>query len=119
VPLLLPSADRILSDGDQLVVLGTLSNLRRIELSEAVPPAWCVRMQGSPAAERRFDALQCLARHLGAAPGAMAHLLDGQEHLSPAIDQDIGDLLVRELSRQGIRCRLEALDGEAMQAHTA
>ena len=58
-------------------------------------------MRGALPEERQFDALQAVARHPGAAPGALAGLLDGEEHLTPSLDQDLGELLVRELRRQG------------------
>jgi Trk K+ transport system NAD-binding subunit len=106
-PLVFPSGDHILAAGDRLAVLGTLADLRSIETGREVPPAWCVRLQGAPQDSCRFDAQQSLARHLGTAPGAMAYLLDGRDHLTPAIDEDIGERLVGELRRLGIRCRLE------------
>jgi len=107
-PLVLPSADLVLAEGDQLAVLCTLADLRGIERGCAVPPAWCVRLQGVPEEALRFDALQSLARHLGQAPGALAPLLDGREHCTPPLDQDIGEMMVRELRRLNIRCSLEA-----------
>jgi hypothetical protein len=106
----LPSADLVLAEGDQLAVLGTLGDLRCIERGRAVPPAWRVRLQGVPEEALRFDALQSLARHLGRAPGALAPLLDGREHRTPALDQDIGELMVQELRRLNIRCSLEPAD---------
>ena len=68
-----------------------------------------MRLRGAPREDRQFDALQALARHLGTAPGALAGLLDGEEHLTPPIDEDLGELLVLELRRQGVRCELEAV----------
>jgi hypothetical protein len=103
----LPSPDQVLAAGDRLVVLGSLDDLRRIELGRAVPPAWCLRIQGRPDATLRFDALQSLARHLGQAPGAMASLLNGEEHLTPPLDRDSAEGMAEELRRCGIRCRLE------------
>ncbi len=109
-PFVLPSADLVLAEGDQLAVLGTLRDLRHVELGKAIPPAWCVRLQGEPEEALRFDALQCLARHLGRAPGVLAPLLDGREHRTPPLDQDIGELMVRELRRLGVRCSLDPAD---------
>jgi hypothetical protein len=106
-PLVLPSADLVLAEGDQLAVLCTLADLRGIERGRAVPPAWCVRLQGTPEEALRFDALQSLARHLGQAPGALAPLLDGREHCTPPLDQDIGEMMVRELRRLNVHCSLE------------
>ncbi len=106
-PMVLPSPDLLLADGDQLLVLATLGDLRRIEAGRCRPPAWRVRLQGAPRDDRHFDALQALARHLGEAPGALTGLLDGEEHLTQPIDEDLGEMLVRELRRQGVHCRLE------------
>ncbi len=106
-PLVLPSLDLVLIEGDQLLVLATLTALRRIELGLQAPPAWRVRLRGAPQADRRFDAMQCLARHLGTAPGAMAGLLDGGEHLTPCLDREIAERLAEELRRQGVGGRLE------------
>ena len=108
-PLVLPSLDLVLAAGDQLLVLATLSQLRRIELGSPDPPGWRLRLQGSPRQEGRFEALQSLARHLGGAPGAMAPLLDGADHLTPALDRELAEQLAEELRRQGIRSHLEAV----------
>lgn len=108
-PLVLPSLDLVLAAGDQLVVLATLAQLRRIELGCPDPPRWRLRLQGSPRPEGRFTALQSLARHLGGAPGAMAPLLDGGEHLTPALDRELAEPLAEDLRRQGVHCALEAV----------
>ena len=108
-PLVVPSLDLVLVEGDQLVVLATLGALRKIELGCPDPPGWRLRLQGPPREEGRFDALQSLARHLGGAPGAMAHLLDGAEHLTPALDRELAEQLMEELRRQGVHSRLEAV----------
>lgn len=106
-PLIFPSGDLVLAAGDRLAVLGTLADLRSIENGQEIPPVWCVRLQGDPPEAYRFDAQQSLARHLGMAPGSTTHLLDGGEHLTPPLDRDSGEQLVRELRRLGIRCQLE------------
>ncbi len=108
-PLVLPSLDLVLAAGDQLVVLATLRQLRRIELGSPDPPGWRLRLQGAPRDEGRFEALQSLARHLGGAPGAMAPLIDGGEHLTPALDLELAEQLAEELRRQGVRSCLEAV----------
>ncbi|MCP9857527.1 MULTISPECIES: NAD-binding protein [unclassified Cyanobium] len=108
-PLVLPSLDLVLAAGDQLVVLATLAQLRRVELGRPDPPGWRLRLQGSPRQEGRFEALQSLARHLGGAPGAMAPLLDGADHLTPALDRELAEQLAEELRRQGIRSHLESV----------
>ncbi len=113
-PLVLPSLDLVLAPGDQLVVLATLRQLRRIELGCPDPPGWRLRLQGSPREEGRFEALQSLARHLGGAPGAMAPLLDGAEPVTPALDRELAEQLAEELRRQGLHCEVEAVAvGEA------
>ena len=110
-PLALPRLDLVVAPDDQLVVLATSDSLRRIELGEASPPACRLRLQTSSSqkdsASNRFEAQQLLARALGCLPGEVADLLDGQEHLSPPLDGDMGELLIAELRRQGVRCLLE------------
>lgn len=110
-PLALPRLDLVVAPDDQLVVLATSDSLRRIELGEASPPACRLRLQTSSSqkdsASNRFEGQQLLARALGCLPGEVADLLDGQEHLSPPLDGDIGELLIAELRRQGVRCLLE------------
>ncbi|MBD2720353.1 NAD-binding protein [Synechococcus sp. FACHB-909] len=108
-PLVLPSLDLVLAAGDELVVLATLRQLRRIELGCPDPPRWRLRLQGSPRPEGHFTALQSLARHLGGAPGAMAPLLDGGEHLTPALDRELAEQLAEDLRRQGLHCAVEAV----------
>ncbi len=108
-PLVLPSLDLVLAAGDQLVVLATLAQLRRVELGCPVPPGWRLGLQGAPREEGRFEALQSLARHLGGAPGAMDPLLDGKEHLTPALDRELAEQLAEDLRRQGLHCTVEAV----------
>jgi hypothetical protein len=108
-PLVLPSLDLVLGEGDQLVVLATLRQLRRIEQGCPDPPRWRLRLQGSPRPEGHFAALQSLARHLGGAPGAMAPLLDGGEHHTPPLDRELAEPLAEDLRRQGLHCTVEAI----------
>jgi hypothetical protein len=68
-------------------------------------------MSGVATADRCFEAQQSLARWIGCAPGEVASLLDGQEHLSPPLDQDISELLINDLRRQGVHCSLEPTEG--------
>jgi hypothetical protein len=109
----LPPPELVVADGDQLVVLGTLASLRRIELDQAVLPGWRLRLKlsGGSSAERCFEAQQCLARRIGCVPGDVASLFDRQEHLSPPLDQDISELLINDLRRQGVHCSLEPIEG--------
>jgi len=107
-PLPLPRLETVVAEGDQLMVLATADSLRRIELAEACPPDGRVWLQ-APAdlpSSRRFEAQRSLARWLGCSPGAVAALLDGRAHLSPPIDSELGELLVVDLHRQGLRSRL-------------
>jgi Trk K+ transport system NAD-binding subunit len=108
-PLVLPGLDLVLAAGDELLVLATLTQLRRIELGCPDPPGWRLRLQGSPREEGRFAALQSLARHLGGAPGVMAPLLDGAERVTPALDLELAEQLAVELRRQGLHCAVEAV----------
>jgi hypothetical protein len=108
-PLALPRLDMVVAPDDQLVVLATADSLRRIELGEASPPGWRLRLRNSHAesVSSRFEAQQLLARALGCLPGQVAELLDGQEHLSPLLDGDLCELMIAELRRQGVHCQLE------------
>jgi hypothetical protein len=108
-PILLPPPDLVLAAGDQLVVLATAANLRNIELGHPLPPCYRLRikLQGTPWPERRFQAQQSLARWIGCLPGEVAHLLDGEEHLTAPVDREIADLLVEDLRRQGVESSLE------------
>lgn len=110
-PLALPRLDQLVAPDDQLVVLATADSLRRIELGEAHPPGCRLRLRNLhiDTASSCFEAQQLLARALGCLPGEVAPLLDGQEHLSPPLDGDVGELLIDELRRQGVRCRLEPI----------
>ena len=108
-PILLPPPELVLAAGDQLVVLATAANLRSIELGNPVPPDYRLRIQllGKLTQERRFQAQQSLARWIGCLPREVVHLLDGEKHLTPAVDREICDLLVEDLQRQGVECTLE------------
>jgi len=45
----------------------------------------------------------------------MAPLLDGAEHLTPALDRELAEQLAEELRRQGLHCTVEAVAvGEAV-----
>jgi Trk K+ transport system NAD-binding subunit len=112
-PILLPPPELVLAAGDQLVVLATAANLRSIELGNPVPPDFRLRIQllGKLTQERRFQAQQSLARWIGCLPREVVHLLDGEKHLTPAVDREICDLLVEDLQRQGVECTLEHDDG--------
>lgn len=109
----LPPPELVVAEGDQLLVLATLASLRRIELAQAILPSWRLRlkMSGVATADRCFEAQQSLARWIGCAPGEVASLLDGHEHLSPPLDQDISELLINDLRRQGVHCSLESIEG--------
>ncbi|MEO1002833.1 MAG: NAD-binding protein [Cyanobacteria bacterium J06638_7] len=111
----LPRAETIVAAGDQLTVLADLAALRRVELGRSRPPAWCLRLQviGPMDSDRRFELQQCLARWLGRQPGEMLPLLDGGEHLTPRLDQDISELLAQDLHHLGVHCRLEPVSGDA------
>lgn len=113
-PIVLPPPELVLAEGDQLVVLATAAALRSIELGNALAPGCRLRicLPGAASQERRFQAQQSLARWIGCSPGDVAHLLDGEEHLSPPLDEEISALLVENLRRQGVACSLER-PGEA------
>lgn len=113
-PLALPRLETVVAEGDQLMVLATADSLRRIELGDATPPDRRVqlRIAANAHASRRFEAQRSLARWLGCAPGEVAELLDGREHVTPPIDTELAELLIDDLQRQGVQCRLEEYPGE-------
>lgn len=49
---------------------------------------------------------QVLARFLGLPPGGLLNWLDGQWQQTDALDQDVAELLARELQRYRIDCRV-------------
>ncbi len=108
-PILLPPPDLVLAAGDQLVVLATAASLRSIELGNALPPRFRlrIRLPGAASPERRFQAQRSLARWIGCLPGEVVQLLDGEAHLTPPLDREIRDLLVEDLRRQGVECSPE------------
>jgi hypothetical protein len=108
-PILLPPPDLVLAAGAQLVVLATAASLRSIELGNALPPRFRlrIRLPGAASPERRVQAQRSLARWIGCLPGEVVHLLDGEVHLTPPLDREIRDLLVEDLRLQGVECSLE------------
>jgi Trk K+ transport system NAD-binding subunit len=108
-PTALPKLETVVSAGDQLVALATAESLRRIELGDATPPGSCVGLQVvqplGPAG--KFEVQRCLARWLGCSPGEVCDLLDGREHLTPAMDMDLCEPLCAQLRQLGVRCWVE------------
>lgn len=106
-----PPPEALLAEGDELVVLATLKALRRVERGVLRPPGSCLHWEGplSLAAEPRFAMQQSLARYLGITPADAAALLRRGSGAGVPIDDDCGGLLLRDLRRQGLRARLEAL----------
>lgn len=120
-PIVLPAPDLVLVQGDQLVVLASSASLRSVELGAINPPRCRLRLRfpTGQALDRRFEVQQILARWLGCPPGEVLGLLDGDDHLLPALDDDIADLLRQELRRQGVPCGLEQEPGSAAEAPEA
>lgn len=112
-PRELPAPELVLDEGDQLLVLAALSSLRRIERGEVLPPLWRLRLRlpASASSVSCFEAQQSLARWIGCPPAEVAHLLDGEDHLTPPLDREIGEQLREELRRRGVHCALEAAEG--------
>lgn len=105
----MPAADLLLAEGDQLVVLATPACLRSVELGRIQPPDQLLRLRcpADLSAGRRFEVQQSLARWIGCAPGAVLGLIDGDEHRVP-VDREIAEPLLHELTRQGMDGSLEA-----------
>jgi Trk K+ transport system NAD-binding subunit len=108
--ILLPAPELVVADGDQLVVLATAETLRRVELGAIVPPRFRLRLKFAHqrALDRRFEIQHSLARWIGCSPGHARSLLEGVECLTPPLDEEICELLSRELQRQGVICEMES-----------
>lgn len=101
--ILLPAPELVVAAGDQLVVLATAETLRRVELAAIVPPRHRLRLKFAHrrALDRRFEIQHSLARWIGCSPAHVLSLLDGEECLTPPLDEEICDLLSRELPAPG------------------
>lgn len=108
-PLAMPAAGTVVAAGDQLVVLASLSALRRVEQGRIRPPAWVIAFQlPEPlGADLTLTLRQILARQLGVAPAEVAARMRASRSLRLPIDPDGGALLQRDLQHQGISARLE------------
>lgn len=106
--VVMPAADLLLAEGDQLVVLATPASLRSVELGRIQPPDQLLRLRcpADLSAGRRFEVQQSLARWIGCAPGEVLGLIDGDEHRVP-VDREIAEPLLHELTRQGMDGSLE------------
>lgn len=103
-----PAPEALLMEGDQMVVLADLAGLRRVEIGLAVPPACRVCLTCRLPPEGHLEVRQCLARFLGLAPGATSSWLDGKQHRTDPIDEDLAQRLHDRLSRLGVDCVIEA-----------
>ena len=92
--------------GDELTVLADLESLRRVEAGRVAPPAWRVDLRVTPGRQDGFVVQQALARFLGLPPGRLQEWLDGTWHHTDPLDHDLADLLMLELQRYRIDCRL-------------
>ena len=92
--------------GDELTVLADLESLRRVEAGREAPPAWRVELRVNTGRQDGFVVQQALARFLGLPPGRLQEWLDGEWHHSDPLDHDLADLLMQELQRYRIDCRL-------------
>jgi Trk K+ transport system NAD-binding subunit len=108
--ILLPAPELVVTAGDQLVVLATAETLRRVELGAIVPPRLRLRLRFAlqGALDWRFEIQHSLARWIGCSPANALSLLDGEECITPPLDEEICELLSRELQRQGVICELES-----------
>ena len=102
----LPPLECELHPGDELTVLADLESLRRVECGQLSPPAWRVELRVSHHHDDTFLVQQCLARFLGTAPGQMQACVDGDWHLTPPLDHDLGLILCRALEHLGVDTRL-------------
>jgi Trk K+ transport system NAD-binding subunit len=108
----LPNPERVLQQGDRLVVLGSLAALRQVENGSLLPPRWTLELRGCRSNTPLFEAQWALARFLGAAPGDMGAYLNTSEgpQRTPPLYQAPGRLLEQALNRLGVDCDLVSLD---------
>ena len=108
--LLLPKLEWPLSNGQEALVLADLKGLRRVEQGTATVPRWRVRFRVLEHSVQAFDTQQCLARYLNMPPGQFQALMDGEEHVTPAIDHDLAFQLMQGLRRIAVQSTLEEVD---------
>lgn len=113
----IPSPGRVLSAGDQLVVLASPAALRRVEQGRIRPPAWRLRLVLPHPLDPSLalTVQQSLARHLGLTPAEAQTLIQAAPRLCLPVDPDSGARLIRDLEHQPIRLSLEptASEGDA------
>ena len=90
----------------ELTVLADLESLRRVEAGKEAPPTWRVELRVDTGRQDGFVVQQALARFLGLPPGRLQEWLDGEWHHSDPLDHDLAELLMQELQRYRIDCRL-------------
>lgn len=61
-PTLLPSDDRLLAEGDRLLVLASSDSLQRIERGDRLPPNYAVRVDHCNSPSAQFDATRAIVR---------------------------------------------------------
>jgi Trk K+ transport system NAD-binding subunit len=106
--LTMPGLDRVLRQGDALLVLASLPGLRAVESGRMRLPAWRLELRGVGAGADMFAAQMLLARHLNCPPGEVAPYLDPQKRprATPPLPQGQGRELQTSLRRLGIHCEL-------------
>lgn len=110
----IPPLDWPLQAGDEITVLATLESLRRVERAQLDAPHWRVQLRMRPQSQESFLVQQCLTRFLDLAPRQVQRWLDGNWHLSEALDRDLGEQLCRELQRLRVEAKL--MDSQASEA---
>ncbi len=104
----MPGLDRVLRQGDALLVLASLPGLRAVESGRMLPLAWRLELHGVGAGADIFAAQMLMARHLNCTPGEVAPYLDAQQamRVTPPLPQGQGRELESSLRRLGIYCEL-------------
>lgn len=108
----LPNPERVLQQGDRLVVLASLAALRQVESGSLQPPRWTLELRGIRSNTPLFEAQLALARFLAATPGEMGAYLNTTQgpQRTPPLYQAPGRLLEQVLQRLGVDCDLVSLD---------
>ena len=103
----MPSEDTVLYPGDRLVVLASISDLRRIEQQQLAPKVWAVDVESALTADARFDGASEIARITGLNLGtARQFMTQIPGRLPQALYHHQALRLVRHLRRACVQARV-------------
>lgn len=103
----MPSEDTVLHPEDRLVILASISGLRRIEQQQSAPKVWTIEVEAALTADARFGGASEIARitglNLGLARQLMTHL---PSRLPQPLYHHQALRLVRHLHRAQVKARV-------------